>query len=269
MRNSQTWFDDELINSYIELLKLGHPRVGFLPSYFMAHQNSSSWTTTKQVIQDFKQGLIDIIILPTHLSNHWTLLVASRSYKFYLFDSLQKTYPELTASFQQWLEQSFPEKSWTLFFPFQSTSKTKKPHQKDSYNCGPFVCLYAKMLSQRKQIKEIDTECHKVNISQFREEVLSELCENISSLHAYPNSSPSLEIDVRKEKPDVDKIVSSPLQTSQQPTLEELEQFLLVDNGNPPEAPYFRELVFGEPPTTNESVGFMNEFVGAPINLFE
>ena len=164
-----TWFNDEVINSYFQLLGKKYPNVGFLSSYFLVHSNSSHWKATQRVVQAFIAGQIEKIIFPYHTPEHWTCVAINGKDNVYaIFDSLGKSYTDLNA-LKEWLQDVLPERKFHFHTAFHVA------HQSDWVNCGTYTCLYAKLLAQGKTIEEINGYCHSLQISKERAALLCEL----------------------------------------------------------------------------------------------
>jgi len=171
MKNGETWFNDEVMNSFFALLSKKYPKVGFLSSYFL-HLNSSHWTDTQNTVQAFQKGKIGRILIPFHIPGHWTtLLISSLSERvgiFAILDSLAASTEEVPC-IVTWLEKTFPSRSWRLVNPFS------EPHQNDSVNCGVYSCFFAELAARGMKLQQIDAECKNVNIWEYRNKILGEL----------------------------------------------------------------------------------------------
>eukprot|EP01117_Protostelium_nocturnum_P008923 TRINITY_DN3202_c0_g1_i1.p1 TRINITY_DN3202_c0_g1~~TRINITY_DN3202_c0_g1_i1.p1 ORF type:complete len:302 (-),score=113.29 TRINITY_DN3202_c0_g1_i1:37-942(-) len=188
MKLNNQWFNDELINFYMEIIERRSEKLSILPSWFTSSTNSSNWTRSKNVARDFNQSKINYILIPYHVEgNHWTLAVISRSGNFYLLDSLAMQLDE-PKELRQWIDSNLvlpDKKNWVYSCPFSVGSEIRgkqvaaKAHQRDNFSCGVFVGFYAKLLSQKKNLKEIDGEAKRIQLSRIRKEILEEMGNNI------------------------------------------------------------------------------------------
>lgn len=175
-QNCDEWFNDEVINAYFYLLSQRFPSVGILSSYCLVHPNGVHWSNSKEVMKKFREGIIDKILMPYHLPGHWTLLVITSKGEYAILDSLGRAFHE-GYQLKNWLMSNFPQiKDWHPYVPFTN------PHQFDTFNCGPYVCLYAELFAQGKSFDQINFGVSSIDVSVIRKQILQELQSNLDAL---------------------------------------------------------------------------------------
>ena len=90
-------------------------------------------------------------LIPVHLRTHWCLAVVDfKHWKICYYDSLrgnnEACFPLLKEYIMSFSQQC-TVKEWCY-----STPKNI-PHQHNHFDCGIFVCMYAKLLAQRKKLE--------------------------------------------------------------------------------------------------------------------
>jgi hypothetical protein len=72
-------------------------------------------------------------------------------------------------SVSNWLQEAFPQKTWRFVRAFS------RAHQKDDFNCGPYVCLYAELVAKGYNVQEVDERSKNISISDYRSKLLNQL----------------------------------------------------------------------------------------------
>ncbi|KAJ3320186.1 hypothetical protein HDU76_000359 [Blyttiomyces sp. JEL0837] len=89
-----TWFDDETINGYVQLLAKAHPNVKFLNTFFYGHLtgkggNNYDYERVRRWTRKIPKGIFsfDAVVIPINRGNsHWCMAsihIATRTIKFY------------------------------------------------------------------------------------------------------------------------------------------------------------------------------------------
>ncbi|KAL1505122.1 hypothetical protein AB1Y20_008881 [Prymnesium parvum] len=159
------WLNDEIVNSFIELLKMREsqntslPRVHFFSSLFYTkltehnykYNSVRRWTSEKKI----KGSVFDkeMIMVPVHChGNHWTLAVVNfKKKQFEYYDSLLGGPDDVLHNLRLWLQDEAQDKNrlpldlseWTDVVP-----KDGIPKQQNGHDCGVFMCKMADHLSQ-------------------------------------------------------------------------------------------------------------------------
>ncbi|KAI9774311.1 MAG: Smt3-specific protease [Geoglossum simile] len=154
------WLDDEVINAYMQAVvdygnggsgarRLESPRYHAFNSFFYKKLNESGpatlarWSKRAKIEGD-KLLQVELIFIPVHLGNHWTLLVVSGTKKsIEYFDSLNGSPARPLKNAKLWLQNELKDKwvedEW-------KTQGTLGPCQRNGYDCGVFTVTTAKML---------------------------------------------------------------------------------------------------------------------------
>ncbi|EKX42315.1 hypothetical protein GUITHDRAFT_153582 [Guillardia theta CCMP2712] len=179
-----SWLNDEIINSYMALLRLrskiheglndtSFPRCEFFSSFFYAilrnakggysYKNVERWGRRKNFLE------CDHILFPINVSNmHWCLAVVSpRDLKIEYYDSMggeNKTCVDLLERYMQdegaYRKIEHFQSSWNKFF----RGPPDVPEQKDGSGCGVFACAFADCISAGKDVKSFEQN----NVSSIR-----------------------------------------------------------------------------------------------------
>jgi Ulp1 protease family, C-terminal catalytic domain len=154
------WLDDEIINAYMQAVvdygnggsgarRLEPPRYHAFNSFFYKKLNESGpatlarWSKRAKIEGD-KLLQVELIFIPVHLGNHWTLLVVSGTKKsIEYFDSLNGSPTRPLKNAKLWLQNELKDKwvedEWRI-------PGTLGPCQRNGYDCGVFTVTTAKML---------------------------------------------------------------------------------------------------------------------------
>jgi Ulp1 family protease len=154
------WLNDEIINAYMQAVvdygngdggtrRTGPPRYHAFNSFFYKKLSEGGpgplarWSKRAKIEGD-KLLQVELIFIPVHLGNHWTLLVVSGTKKsIEYFDSLNGSPARLLKNAKLWLQSELKEKwvedEWKV-------PSTLGPCQRNGYDCGVFTVTTAKML---------------------------------------------------------------------------------------------------------------------------
>ncbi|PRP82215.1 dynein-1-alpha heavy chain, flagellar inner arm I1 complex, partial [Planoprotostelium fungivorum] len=210
MANSrQEWFNDEMVNFYMEILQEKNPEnVAVIPSWALAHNNAATWSGVKNALNEFRTRRVSHLLIPYHMEElqHWTLVAASRTGICQLLDSLAHE-SQVPDRVQTWLNQHnlLDGKEWKFRCAFP---KGRMPHQRDSNNCGAFVMLYANLLAQKNTIQVIDTTARSIQMPVLRRQLLREMEENIDKFSpaVVVSGSKQDEMEPKKEEEVVEEV---------------------------------------------------------------
>ncbi|NWI97585.1 SENP2 protease, partial [Pitta sordida] len=162
------WLNDEVINFYMNLLverskKEGYPALHAFNTFFYPKLCSGGYKAVRRWTRGVDLFKQDLILVPIHLTAHWTLLVIEiRKKTIKYFDSLGQKGDNICKTLLQYLQEESREKrnleltvsEWTLRnpkFPFLYIPQ-EIPQQTNGSDCGVFVCKYADFISRDKPI---------------------------------------------------------------------------------------------------------------------
>ncbi|KAH0542006.1 hypothetical protein FGG08_003555 [Glutinoglossum americanum] len=154
------WLDDEIINSYMQAIvdygngdsgakRVGPPRYHAFNSFFYKKLTESGpgplarWSKRAKIEGD-RILQVELIFIPLHLENHWTLLAISGTKKsIEYFDSMNGSPVRHLKHVKAWLKNELKEKwvedEWRV-------PNTLGPSQRNGCDCGVFTVTTAKML---------------------------------------------------------------------------------------------------------------------------
>ncbi|XP_074106848.1 uncharacterized protein LOC141532416 [Cotesia typhae] len=149
--------NDEVINLYLKIItNLSLVDTYVFDTHFYPQLNKGftyveKWTKNVDILAK------SFIFIPIHLGNHWTLCVVD------VIDSTICYYDSLGGKNEKTLNNI--------------------PLQNNDYDCGVFVCYYAKQLSMLKPIANINT----ANMKPFRTQMLQDILETYEPLSSSKN----------------------------------------------------------------------------------
>ena len=191
--NDKEWLDDMIVDSFIysrtfsNLIKENHVHVLHLDSCFYQSLLFHGSTASEMMIRGLSNNVLqsDIILSPVCDANHWTLIMIDRSKKMIIeLDSKHRASNHILQKYYNFM-LTF-EKSYNKHFGDVSTWKVYKPKdilmQKNGYDCGVHVCLYADIICSGKgkipkgnlfyKRKYIESEIHQsfaLNLPKIKE----------------------------------------------------------------------------------------------------
>ncbi|OXB83463.1 UNVERIFIED_CONTAM: hypothetical protein H355_006310 [Colinus virginianus] len=156
------WLNDEVINFYMNLLvernkKDNYPALYAFSTFFYPKLISSGYGAVRRWTRNVDLFKHDIILVPIHLREHWTLVVVDvRKKTITYFDSLGKKGDKICETVLQYLQEESWEKQkvklscseWTL----RNMEAHEIPQQSNGNDCGVFMCKYADYVSREKPI---------------------------------------------------------------------------------------------------------------------
>ncbi|XP_065604470.1 sentrin-specific protease 2 [Cyrtonyx montezumae] len=156
------WLNDEIINFYMNLLvernkKDNYPAVYAFSTFFYPKFISSGYGAVRRWTRNVNLFKHDIILIPIHLREHWTLVVVDvRKKTIVYFDSLGKKGDSICETVFHYLQGESWEKQkvklscseWT----HHNMESHEIPQQSNKHDCGVFVCKYADYVSRDKPI---------------------------------------------------------------------------------------------------------------------
>ncbi|XP_043271898.1 sentrin-specific protease 1-like [Venturia canescens] len=170
------WLNDEIINSYLDLLSedetLGH-RIYGMNSFFFPRLHISGYQAIKRWTKKINLFEFDKVIVPIHLGHHWCLAVinfGNKTIKYY--DSLGGENRQYLEELLQYLmleaskkgQRDFNKEEWKLVI------KKNIPRQLNTYDCGVFICMFARYEAEGKRV-DFDQR----DMSQLRRKIKKEL----------------------------------------------------------------------------------------------
>ncbi|CAF0963350.1 unnamed protein product [Adineta steineri] len=177
--NGSNWLNDEIINFYLALVAResghdGYPRVYAFNSFFYEKLKNdkpehSSWSGYMDTIDFFNYH---IVLIPIHLENHWTLVTIDfSSHCISYYDSLGGKNDKCLDLIHNFVEHMYAMKklqaSWIVGY-WKSV-----PQQKNTNDCGVFICQFAKYLARQWLINLTQED-----MPRFRQQMINEIKSN-------------------------------------------------------------------------------------------
>ncbi|CAF1362599.1 unnamed protein product [Adineta steineri] len=177
--NGSNWLNDEIINFYLALVAResghdGYPRVYAFNSFFYEKLKKdkpehSSWSRYMDTIDFFNYH---IVLIPIHLENHWTLVTIDfSSHCISYYDSLGGKNDKCLDLIHNFVEHMYAMKklqaSWIVGY-WKSV-----PQQKNTNDCGVFICQFAKYLARQWLINLTQED-----MPRFRQQMINEIKSN-------------------------------------------------------------------------------------------
>lgn len=193
------WLSDDIINAYMTILgREFKPRVFVLPSYWSAQmsnkgfQGVESWSATKQLKEILNFTNSGLVLIPVNIFElHWVLCCLDPKLRVWSIldsagdlQSVQKS--KFFSEMELWIlfcahgGNEEEGKKWTFEFPINSKNKHQN-FRTDTYNCGVYLCYYARELTIGVSIVDVSTKDipTKEIITSFRDDMLLSLVEGI------------------------------------------------------------------------------------------
>lgn len=172
------WVNDEIINFYMNLLversrKKYYPRVHAMNIFFYHKLLSDGYASVKRWTKNVDIFTQDIVAVPIHLTNHWSMLIIDFQKKLVnYYDSMGFKNQECLMLMRQYLENEHLDKKrcpvdlkdWV----FQRAINI--PKQTNGYDCGIFSCVFAEHLCARR-----DFSFTQKDIPYFRNKMMYEI----------------------------------------------------------------------------------------------
>ncbi|KAL0487510.1 ubiquitin-like-specific protease ULP1B [Acrasis kona] len=186
------WVDDAVINAYFTLLYKRSVQTGtkcyfFAPSAPFFYQLLTTPSYDYESVRDFTKNTkmlhMNKIIIPVNISGaHWTLCILNlQLQKFEYYDTLiefpghREAGEKIVNNLRRYLEDEVREKNnqtidcntWPTYFYDKLI-----PHQDNGYDCGVFICQFARVISQDKPI-----EFDQTDMQYFRRKMVCDIVE--------------------------------------------------------------------------------------------
>lgn len=156
------WLNDEVINFYMELIKLRSEEVDHLPkvhvmnTFFIGklmqqgHSGVRRWTRKVDIFS------CDIIPVPVHVGGvHWCMsVIHMRNKTISYYDSMGHANTAVLDALEQYLKDESLDKKKEHFDTSDWTIECVRdcPQQRNGSDCGVFSCMFAEFLSRDSKI---------------------------------------------------------------------------------------------------------------------
>ncbi|XP_043288814.1 sentrin-specific protease 1-like [Venturia canescens] len=164
------WLDDEIVNSYFELISNEESYV--MNSFFFPRLHLNGHIAVKRWTKKVNIFAYERVLIPVHLGNHWCLAIInikSKSIIYYdSFNGRNQRYLEtllayLDAEAKEKEEISFDKSEWIV------AMKKDIPRQQNGYDCGVFICQYAKYEVAKREMNFSQKDIPQIRIKMMEE----------------------------------------------------------------------------------------------------
>lgn len=183
------WLNDEICNFYLEMISDRNKRqladrenlagatplnVHFFSSFFYP-MLKQSYTRVRTWTRKFDLFQHDMIIIPVHLGQHWTLATINmRQKEIVFYDSMSRSgHEDVMLLLWQYLDDEHKDKKKT---PFDYTGwrfyQTEVPQQGNCSDCGVFMLRFADCVAAAKTFDFAQTD-----MKFFRERIACEILQ--------------------------------------------------------------------------------------------
>ena len=167
--NTPNWLNDEVINTYLELLRKENPNVFMFTTFFFVAFSQKGFSGVRNYYRKHDILSFKVIFIPIHLSNHWFLITCDKK-ELVSFDPYN--YPEsaglkkehLLKGNRKYHESILTDLKENYFKPLfhmhrrnwsDMAIKVKTPPnipaQNNLFDCGVFLLAFAKYMVFEKE----------------------------------------------------------------------------------------------------------------------
>lgn len=180
------WFFDSAIDSYMDLIAQEFPRVRAIARFHYPYEMMAEWDSTKRQIQHLNELTIfkdvDIVLIPVVVNYHWTLaVIRPKLHKIQYYNSFlpclsTKKVPDIFDKLTKYVRFQFQnEMGYQLDMSDWTMEYDKNiPQQTNNYDCGVFICAYAKYIARSMPLENAFTENDMID---FRQKIANEIRE--------------------------------------------------------------------------------------------
>jgi Ulp1 family protease len=169
--DDNNWLTGSIVDSYFKILSLDIPLSIFSFSNFLfsSYTNTRSFNLKNATIQ--KLSKYDLILIPICFGNHWRILIFDfTKTQLIIYDSLSLCDDLFEKILSGFLDSFFSllniRSKWDL-------TKVTKPKQYNGFDCGVFICLFA-----RYYCYNLKKSFRQDQILKFREHLKIEITES-------------------------------------------------------------------------------------------
>ncbi|XP_043270475.1 sentrin-specific protease-like [Venturia canescens] len=170
------WLNDEIINSYFDLISKERTfgqRVYAMSSFFFPRLHLNGYEAVRRWTKKINIFKYDKVLVPVHLGNHWCLAIINFENKTIIYyDSFKGKNPRYLETLLQYLikEAGQKEEKPIIKEEWHLATKQDIPRQTNGYDCGVFVCMYA-----RNEIFGGEMDFTQNDMPQVRQRMMREL----------------------------------------------------------------------------------------------
>lgn len=164
------WLNDKIINAYLGLLARTFNNVFCLSTFAYPAMRSRPVSDVKEWFADDDLLSYEHLLVPVHSGSHWTL-VAARGGVLCYYDSLGGVNAQALIAVKRLLNAMHRDKYGEDGVFVGKNMARRIPFQKNSDDCGVFLCMFSRFAVDPKASKIFKSE----DISMMRRQMLHEL----------------------------------------------------------------------------------------------
>jgi hypothetical protein len=177
--------NDEIVNSWFKLITQGGlPKISAFSSFFFTKLQENGFSGVK------KWSNVDIfalanLLIPVHITSHWVLInINFESSEIGYFDSLSGIDFCSSLILQFLIKEHLWKKGTELDVGKWKIVPHQVPQQKNSFDCGVYICLFAHCIANKAKIAGFEQS----NIPHLRQRIALELLSSPSPPNPTPNT---------------------------------------------------------------------------------
>ncbi|XP_043288817.1 sentrin-specific protease 1-like [Venturia canescens] len=168
------WVNDEVINAYMTLISSQSQtytktkeKIHCMSSFFYHRLQTGGYPAVRRWTRKIDLFSFDKILVPLHFGDHWCLAsIDLLKKRINFFDSLDGMDRNSLKVLLNYLIHEAKDKNNPSFNPseWQLVSRKEIPRQRNGFDCGVFVCLFAKYEATNRKMNFIQEDIRKERI---------------------------------------------------------------------------------------------------------
>ena len=159
---NKNWLNDNIVNFYMELIDQRNrqnpntPKTFCFSTFLFVSLVAGGYPRVKNFTRKTDIFEKDLVIIPIFKTSHWRLVVVKINSKEIVYlDSLNLDGSDILAQIKTYLVEEHRTKkgSHLNISEWKAFSLPDTPQQNNSYDCGAFMCHFAKTISNNEQIE--------------------------------------------------------------------------------------------------------------------
>ncbi|XP_043276075.1 sentrin-specific protease 1-like [Venturia canescens] len=164
------WLNDEVINDYMDLIR--DEKTYVMSSFFFPRLHHNGYAAVKRWTKKVNIFKYEKVIVPINLGNHWCLATINFIAKTIMYyDSFKKENPRSLETLLQYLIEEARQKEGEPIMreKWHLAAKMDIPRQSNGYDCGVFVCMYARCKISERKMEFTQNEMPIIRAKMMRE----------------------------------------------------------------------------------------------------
>lgn len=144
-------FYPQIINFYMRLITNQKPNIYALNTFFYPKLVAAGFDGVTNWVKEVNIFDMKLILVPIHLGTHWCLSTIDLSnHRFCYYDSMKGSNITCLQCLKEFMIKKASEMGVTQhnFLEWAAVHDSNIPMQTNSFDCGVFVCMYARKLAE-------------------------------------------------------------------------------------------------------------------------